>query len=102
LPKPRHRTFLLEAWAKIAGDVFRNRDWNDAALLRRLAPRVMEEPIQVLCELFSSAVRSFSRLSRGAFYDYLAAMAPIIHRLNGRRSAAETWKACADVSRWWP
>ena len=102
LPPPHYREYLLQAWSSIIEGVFVKRDFNDAAELRRLVPRALEQPTPLLNKLFTDAIRAFSKLPRREYFDYLSVLLPIANKLEGPQGVAQIWEACLDVTRWWP
>jgi hypothetical protein len=102
LPFPHYLPFLQEAWQWITTPLYYHRNWNDADKLRKLSPRAIEQPKAVLIELWQKGARFVGSQPRPDSWDYLAALAPVIHELAGPQGALETWKAARDVTRWWP
>jgi 3',5'-cyclic AMP phosphodiesterase CpdA len=102
LPPPHYAEFLRKAWVWTTTPVYYHRNWNDVDKLKRLSPRASQQPSPTLEEFWRLAIRFVSGQTRPDSWDYLAALAPMIHALTGPKGALGTWKAMLEVSRWWP
>lgn len=99
---PAALAYLDEAWGMIFRDEYWSRKGNDSEHIRILMPCVLEQPQNAMETLLHRALPVLSRQKRSDMFDYLAALAPLIHALGGREAIVEVWRAAEDVARWWP